>query len=39
MCQSDVCSSALLALTKLMVIDAGFCEGNLQLLFTLLQAR
>ncbi|KAK9836505.1 hypothetical protein WJX74_001907 [Apatococcus lobatus] len=39
MCQADVCSSALLALTKLMVIDAGFCEDNLQLLFTLLQAR
>ena len=32
-------ASALLALTKLMVVDAGFCEANLQLLFTLLQNR
>lgn len=32
-------SSALLALSKLMVVDARFCEANLQLLFTLLQNR
>ena len=32
-------SSALLALTKLMVVDPAFCEANLQLLFTLLQSR
>ena len=32
-------SSALLALTKLMVVDVKICEGNLQLLFTLLQNR
>lgn len=32
-------SSALLALTKLMVVDVNICEANLQLLFTLLQNR
>lgn len=32
-------SSALLALTKLMVVDVKICESNLQLLFTLLQNR
>ncbi len=32
-------SSALLALTKLMVVDVKICEANLQLLFTLLQNR
>lgn len=40
-------SSALLALTKLMIVDAGFCEAkvykgkmsNLELLFALLQSR
>jgi len=29
-------SSALLALTKLMALDAAFCDNNLPLLFTLL---
>jgi condensin complex subunit 1 len=32
-------ASALLALTKLMVVDATICENNLQLLFTFLQNR
>ncbi len=32
-------SSALLALTKLMVVDVNICEANLQLVFTLLQKR
>ena len=32
-------ASALLALAKLMCLDAGFCEANLQLLFTLLHNR
>lgn len=32
-------SSALLALTKLMAIDPGFCEANLALVFTLLEKR
>jgi condensin complex subunit 1 len=32
-------ASALLALTKLMCLDAGFCDKNLQLIFTLLQNR
>ena len=32
-------SSALLALCKLMCLDAGFCDTNLQLVFTLLQNR
>lgn len=32
-------SSALLALSKLMVVDSAACEANLQLLFTLLQNR
>jgi hypothetical protein len=32
-------ASALLALTKLMAIDAAFCDANLRLLFTLLQNR
>ena len=32
-------ASALLALAKLMCLDAGFCEANLQLLFTLLHTR
>ena len=32
-------SSALLALTKLMVVDVKICESNLQLIFTLLQNR
>ena len=32
-------SSALLALTKLMVVDVNICEANLQLVFTLLQNR
>ena len=31
--------SALLALTKLMAVDAGFCEANLRLAFTLLHNR
>ncbi len=30
-------SSALLALTKLMALDAAYCDTNLRLLFTLLQ--
>lgn len=32
-------SSALLALTKLMVVDVKICEANLQLIFTLLHNR
>lgn len=32
-------ASALLALTKLMCLDAAFCDHNLQLIFTLLQNR
>lgn len=32
-------ASALLALTKLMCLDASFCDNNLQLIFTLLQNR
>ena len=32
-------SSALLALTKLMAIDPGFCEANLRLAFTLLHNK
>ena len=32
-------ASALLALAKLMCLDAAFCEANLQLLFTLLHTR
>ena len=32
-------SSALLALTKLMAVDAGFCEANLRLAFTLLHNK
>ncbi len=32
-------ASALLALTKLMVIDPAYCDRNLQLVFTLLQTR
>lgn len=32
-------SSALLALTKLMAVDAAFCEANLRLLFTQLQDK
>ena len=32
-------SSALLALTKLMVVDVKICEANLQLVFTMLQNR
>jgi hypothetical protein len=32
-------ASALLALTKLMALDAAFCDTNLQLLFTLLQNK
>ena len=32
-------ASALLALCKLMCLDAHFCNTNLQLLFTLLQNR
>ena len=32
-------SSALLALTKLMALDAAFCDTNLRLLFTLLQTK
>ena len=32
-------SSALLALTKLMAVDAGFCAANLRLIFTLLQSK
>lgn len=32
-------SSALLALSKLMIVDAETCEANLQLVFTLLQIR
>ncbi|GAB4818223.1 hypothetical protein N2152v2_005269 [Parachlorella kessleri] len=38
-CSLQLRSSALLALTKLMVVDASFCEANLQLLFTLLSKR
>jgi condensin complex subunit 1 len=32
-------ASALLALTKLMAVDAGFCDANLRLVFTLLQSK
>ena len=32
-------SSALLALTKLMAVDAAFCEANLRLLFTQLDPK
>lgn len=32
-------ASALLALCKLMCLDAAFCDTNLQLVFTLLQNR
>lgn len=32
-------SSALLALSKLMAVDARFCEDNLQLFFTMLANR
>lgn len=32
-------ASALLALTKLMVVNPSFCDANLQLFFTLLQSR
>ena len=32
-------SSALLALTKLMAVDAAFCEANLRLVFTLLHTK
>ncbi len=32
-------SSTLLALTKLMAVDAGFCEANLRLAFTLLHNK
>ena len=32
-------ASALLALCKLMCLDAAFCDTNLQLLFTLLHNR
>ena len=32
-------ASALLALCKLMCLDAGFCDTNLQLVFTLLHNR
>ena len=32
-------TSALLALTKLMAIDATFCDTNMQLFFTLLTNR
>jgi len=32
-------ASALLALCKLMCLDAQFCNSNLQLVFTLLQNR
>lgn len=32
-------ASALLALCKLMALDATFCDSNLQLIFTLLQNR
>lgn len=38
-CDTTLRSSALLALTKLMIVDIEFCEANLQLLFTLLQNR
>jgi len=38
-CDTTLRSSALLALTKLMIVDIDFCEANLQLLFTLLQNR
>jgi hypothetical protein len=38
-CDAQLRASALLALTKLMVVDPAFCEANLQLLFTLLQSR
>ena len=34
-----LCTSALLALTKLMAIEAAFCETNMQLFFTLLNNR
>ena len=36
---ADLRASALLALTKLMAVDASFCDANLQLLFSLLQSR
>lgn len=36
---ADLRASALLALTKLMAIEPGFCDMNLRLLFTLLQNR
>ena len=32
-------AAALLALAKLMCLEPGFCEANLQLLFTLLHTR
>ena len=32
-------ASALLALTKLMAVDAAFCDANLRLVFTLLQSK
>lgn len=35
----DLQASALLALCKMMALDASFCDSNLQLLFTLLQNR
>lgn len=38
-CDAGLRASTLLALTKLMAVDPGFCEHNLQLLFTLLQNR
>ena len=38
-CDATLRASALLALSKLMVVDIDFCEANLQLLFTLLQNR
>lgn len=36
---ADLRASALLALTKLMAIEPGFCDANLRLLFTLLHNR
>ena len=38
-CDPGLRGAALLALTKLMVVDPRFCEDNLQLLFTLLQNK
>ena len=32
-------AAVLLALTQLMAVDPGFCDANLQLLFTLLHLR